>query len=181
MISGVGISGSTVSWTTDEPATSQVEYGTSSAYGSATTPDTARTTAHSQTLSGLRSATTYHYRVISTDAAGNTATSADRTFTTPDTVAPASAASPSAARPSRGAPDEPATTQVEYGTSTAYGSATTLDTARTTAHSQTLSGLQLRDDLPLPGQEHRRGRQHRHVDRTSSSPRQTRSRPSSAA
>src|SRR6185503_16860328 len=39
-ITGVGASGSTVAWSTDEPATSQVEYGTSTAYGSSTTLDT---------------------------------------------------------------------------------------------------------------------------------------------
>ncbi|PYQ19399.1 MAG: hypothetical protein DMF81_22005 [Acidobacteria bacterium] len=37
---------------------------------------------HSQALAGLTAATLYHYRVKSTDAAGNPAVSADSTFTT---------------------------------------------------------------------------------------------------
>jgi hypothetical protein len=87
VISGVGAgsitaSAATVSWTTDEPATTQVEYGTTTAYGSATAPDGSLGTSHSQALSGLTAGTVYHYRVKSADAAGNLATSPDATFTT---------------------------------------------------------------------------------------------------
>ena len=46
-------SGATVTWTTDEPASLQVEYGTTTAYGSATTLDTTLATSHSQPLTGL--------------------------------------------------------------------------------------------------------------------------------
>ena len=80
-----------VSWTTNEPSDSQVEYGTSAAYGSSTTVAAALVTSHTVTLSGLNAATTYHYRVKSRDAAGNLATSADSSFATsaaPDTIAP---------------------------------------------------------------------------------------------
>jgi Domain of unknown function (DUF4082)/Bacterial Ig-like domain/Purple acid Phosphatase, N-terminal domain/Bacterial Ig domain len=78
----------TVTWTTDEPASSRVQYGTSPTSLSGDASDATRVTAHSVTLSGLAPATTYHYRVSSTDAAGNSATSpattdAPRTFTTP--------------------------------------------------------------------------------------------------
>ena len=143
-ISGVSQSGGTVSWTTDEPATTQVEYGTTTAYGSQTTLDSSLTTAHRQTLSGLSAGTTYHYRVRSRDAAGNLATSPDATFTTPasaDTTAPVISAVAQSAGAVSWTTDEPATTQVEYGTTTAYGSQTTLDSSLTTAHRQTLSGL----------------------------------------
>jgi hypothetical protein len=78
----IGASGATVSWTTDEPATSQAEYGTTTAYGSSTALDGSSSQAHSQTLSGLSASTLYHYRVKSRDAAGNLATSGDFTFTT---------------------------------------------------------------------------------------------------
>ncbi|MET1059937.1 MAG: LamG-like jellyroll fold domain-containing protein, partial [Nocardioides sp.] len=44
--------------------------------------DTTLGTAHSQTINGLAPNTTYHFRVRSTDAAGNPAVSGDRTFTT---------------------------------------------------------------------------------------------------
>ena len=86
-ISGVGASGTTISsavitWTTGESATSQVEYGTSSGYGSSSPLDTSLVTTHNVNLTGLTAGTTYHYRVKSKDAAGNEASSSDNTFIT---------------------------------------------------------------------------------------------------
>lgn len=80
----------TINWTTDETSDTQVEYGTTTAYGSSTTLNTSLVTAHSQTLSSLDPGTLYHYRVKSRDGAGNLATSGDYTFTTPtpDSQAP---------------------------------------------------------------------------------------------
>lgn len=75
-------SGATITWTTNEASDTQVEYGTTTAYGNSTTLNTAMVTSHSATLSGLSASTLYHYRVKSRDAAGNLATSADFTFTT---------------------------------------------------------------------------------------------------
>ena len=75
----------TINWTTDEPSDSQVEYGLTTAYGTVTTLDTSLVTAHNIEVTGLATATLYHYRVISTDADGNTTTSADGTFTTATT------------------------------------------------------------------------------------------------
>lgn len=74
--------GARVTWTTDEPATSAVSYGTSTAYEQGTVEDTALSTSHSITLQGLQAATTYHYQVRSTDAGANTAITDDGTFTT---------------------------------------------------------------------------------------------------
>jgi phosphodiesterase/alkaline phosphatase D-like protein len=89
LVSGVTGTGAIVAWTTNEASDTQVEYGTTTAYGSSTTLVAALVTSHNQTLTGLSPATLYHYRVKSKDAAGNLATSADGTFTTVDTVAPA--------------------------------------------------------------------------------------------
>jgi hypothetical protein len=50
---GISSTGATISWTTDEPADAQVEYGPTAAYGSATTVDPVLTLSHSQPLSGL--------------------------------------------------------------------------------------------------------------------------------
>ena len=72
----------TVTWTTDKPSSSQVAYGTTTAYGSATPLDSTPVTAHSQTLSGLTTGQLYHFSVTSTDGSGNTASSADSMFTT---------------------------------------------------------------------------------------------------
>jgi hypothetical protein len=72
----------TISWDTDDPATSQVEYGLTTSYGSSTTLDPNLVTTHSQNLTGLSSSTLYHYRVRSRDQVGNQGISPDYTFTT---------------------------------------------------------------------------------------------------
>jgi fibronectin type 3 domain-containing protein len=79
---GITTSGATISWTTNEASTTQVEYGLTTAYGSTTSLDATMQTSHSQALSGLTPGTGYHYRVRSSDAAGNLASSGDNTFTT---------------------------------------------------------------------------------------------------
>ena len=89
--SSITATGAAVTWTTDEASDSQIEYGTTTSYGSSTTLDSTLVTAHPQTLSGLAPSTLYHYRVKSKDASGNLATSGDYTFTTlglPDTTPP---------------------------------------------------------------------------------------------
>ncbi len=87
---GVTGTGATINWTTNEDSDTQVEYGTTTGYGSSTTLNTNLVTAHTQTLTGLSANTLYHYRVKSKDASGNLATSIDYTFTTPavDSQAP---------------------------------------------------------------------------------------------
>jgi len=79
--SGITVSGATITWTTNEPATSQVEYGLTEQFGSSTTLETL-VTSHSVELAGLEADTTYHCRVISRDAANNEAVSLGQTFTT---------------------------------------------------------------------------------------------------
>ncbi len=142
-------SATTITWTTNESADSRILYGTTSSYGSATTLNASLVTTHTAAVTGLLSGTLYHYQIVSKDAAGNTATATDRTFTTasaPDTTPPAISAV------SSGTPGQTSTTiswttdeasdsQVTYGPTTAYGSTTTLNTTLVTTHSVTLSGL----------------------------------------
>src|SRR5207237_8324013 len=71
----------TITWTTDKPATSQVDYGTTSTYGTSTTPDPTLVTGHSVTLANLTSSTTYHYRVDNNNSSGFGSSSGDNTFT----------------------------------------------------------------------------------------------------
>jgi alpha-tubulin suppressor-like RCC1 family protein len=63
-----------ISWQTDEPSTSQVEYDfgvTGDSYGSKTQEDTTLTTSHVVVLTGLRPSSSYHLRAVSKDASGN--------------------------------------------------------------------------------------------------------------
>lgn len=154
VISGVTASnltstGAVVTWITNEASNTQVDYGTTTSYGSSTTLNSTPVTSHSQTLGGLASATLYHYRVKSRDAANNLATSGDFTFTTTstlDTTAPVISNVAAASVTTTGATvtwttNEAATSQVDYGLTSGYGSSTTLNSTLVTGHSQTLSGL----------------------------------------
>ena len=93
----------TITWTTNEVADSQVDYGLTTSYGSTTPLDSNLVLSHSVPISGLNSSTPYHYRVRSRDAAGNLTVSADSTFTTvstPDTIPPDTTIVSSPANPS---------------------------------------------------------------------------------
>ena len=91
VVSAVAATGSgtsaTVTWTTDEPATSRVDYGTSSSALSLNATTAGLSTSHSVTLSGLTPNTRYYYRVTSADAAGN-ATTSPATTSSPASYAP---------------------------------------------------------------------------------------------
>jgi hypothetical protein len=136
----------TVTWTTDENATSGVAYGPTVAYG-----DTAGVAGHLKDhgvpLSGLAPSTTYHYQVSSTDAAGNGPTqSADHTFATTAAAFPVITAGPAvtnlggASATITWTTNEAATSQVEYGLSASYGSSASV-AGTATAHSVTVTGL----------------------------------------
>lgn len=140
-----------VSWLTNEPADSQVEYGLTTAYGSTTTLNSSLVTSHYSYLSGLAAGTTYHYRVRSRDGSGNLAVSGDYTFTTPsiDTTPPIIASTTAATFVSSSMAwayvtwytNEPADSQVEYGTSTFYGTVSSLNTFLTNSHGVSISPL----------------------------------------
>ncbi len=79
-----------ITWRTDEPANSIVKYGLTSNYELGTITLSDLVTAHSISLFGLTQNTLYHFKVFSTDAAGNEAASDDETFRTlPDLAPPA--------------------------------------------------------------------------------------------
>jgi hypothetical protein len=154
VISGVNASnitttGVTLSWNTDEPSDTQVEYGTSVGYGSLSTQNPALVTSHGVAFGGLTSAMQYHYRVRSKDAAGNQAVSGDFTFTTqtaadttPPMISGVSASNVTSGTASISwSTNEASDTQVEFGTTSAYGSATALNTSMVSSHAASLSGL----------------------------------------
>ncbi len=69
----------TITWTTNEAASSIVSYGTTSSYGSSTGEvDTSpRVTSHAVSISGLVLCRDYHFRPTSKDAAGNEVAGSD--------------------------------------------------------------------------------------------------------
>jgi hypothetical protein len=106
VISNVIVAGTTdttaaITWHTDEPSNSMVQYGASSTWGnySWSENDAGMVTSHSVTLTGLTEGTVYYFSVGSTDASGNgpdlnsnsTNPSAEDSFITdtdPDEAAP---------------------------------------------------------------------------------------------
>ncbi len=145
----ISSSSATISWATNEPATSQVDFGLTTAYGSSSPLDTTLVTSHRVTLQSLALGRLYHYRVRSRDAAGNSAVSNDATFTTSstaDTTPPVISAVAASSVTATGATiswttNEPSDSQVSYGPTTAYGSNTPLNITMVTSHSVALSGL----------------------------------------
>lgn len=77
----IGTSTVTISWITDEVATSTIEYGLTDIYDSSMSISTGTTT-HVFVLTDLIPNTTYHHRLISTDVLGNISITEDQTFTT---------------------------------------------------------------------------------------------------
>ena len=74
----------TITWETDEPATSQVEYGKTKDYGQTKKSDGEPTTNHKVRLTGLVSSTTYYFMVKSADKCGNEATKTEMLITLPE-------------------------------------------------------------------------------------------------
>ena len=142
--SGITTTSATVNWTTDQPSTSQVEYGTTAGYGSVSTLSATLSTAHSITLTGLTPGTTYSFAALSTDSAG-TATSGNFTFATAVSIPVISNITTSGITATTAtinwATAPPSSSQVEFGTTAAYGSLSSLNSTLSTAHSVTLTGL----------------------------------------
>ena len=88
--SAMTASSAQLSWATNVPATSSIDYGTTPSYGVSTPVNPSMVTTHQVALTSLAAGTTYHYRVRST-AGGSTAASNDQMFSTPsgaDTIPP---------------------------------------------------------------------------------------------
>jgi len=82
-VSGITTSSATVIWSTsNDPSSSQVEYGTTTGYGTLTVLDPTLVISHSVSVGNLSPGTIYHFRVRSTDSNGVLSVSGDFTFTT---------------------------------------------------------------------------------------------------
>jgi peroxiredoxin/chitodextrinase len=88
-ISNITDFSATITWQTDRPATSQMEYGETDSYGSIASASKEPATKHSITLIGLKPKNSYHFIVKSKDTFGTEAASEDRTFITLSTAAAA--------------------------------------------------------------------------------------------
>ena len=138
----------TVTWRTNVPTTTQVEYGPTTRYGLTTPVNSNSTTSHSVTLTGLNLGATYNYRALST-ANGFTARGTNRQFTTQgapctDSVCISNVLVTNITN--SGATitwktNVPATTQVNYGPTPRYGLSTPLNNNPVTDHSVPITGL----------------------------------------
>lgn len=85
-ISGLSVSAgsstATLTWATNEGATTEILYGTDPGNLNLTFADNALVLDHSASLSGLNSETTYYFQARSRDGAGNTTTTSVQSFTT---------------------------------------------------------------------------------------------------
>jgi peroxiredoxin len=142
----------TIKWTTDKPSTSLVKITDASGAVIKTTPVETLASSHSITISGLRPSTTYHYTVVSTDAAGNKMTSGGELRTqgtalvtadkTPPTISGLGVSNiTEASAIITWLTNEPATGQVKYQKTGEVSSTTPLDTNLTTTHTVTLTKL----------------------------------------
>ena len=145
--SGITENGATISWTTNEASTSQVEYGPTAGYGHATALNSSLETSHSQALDGLTIGTLYHYRVKSMDTAGNLAVSGDYTFSTSSDSTPPTIGSVVVSEQTgtqvtiNWSTNEASDSQIEYGTTTVYDSVTALDPLLQMSHVQIIDDL----------------------------------------
>jgi phosphodiesterase/alkaline phosphatase D-like protein len=154
----VGPTSATVTGSVDpggQATTAYVEYGKSTSYGSKTTAVSAGSgsvaVAFTAGLTGLDSGTTYHYRVVATNA-GGTDRGSDAVFTTsvPPVATTGSASSIAATSATLNATVDPngrdTTYYFEYGTSSSYGTKTSSKSAGSSASPQSesasITGLQ---------------------------------------
>lgn len=77
-----GNSSATITWTTNHPSSSSVEYGETTGYELGSVDDPTPVKSHSVTLSDLAPGTAYHARITSENESGLAASSGDLGFTT---------------------------------------------------------------------------------------------------
>ena len=145
--SNITRSGATITWTTNVPSTSQVDFGTDVGQPLRSAVDASLVTSHRQVLYGLAPGATYHYRVRSVLASGGTGISGDSTFVTaPDGSGPeligVSAQRVTSTTASLGWTTSTGTVaQVEYGATRNYGAFTLLKIFALPAQEMLLMGL----------------------------------------
>lgn len=141
----IGDNAATITWTTNLPSSSTVRYGVAST-SEQTASGSNSVTQHNVTLAGLSPGTTYRYKASSQDAQGRLGESGERVFTTTNSTAPPTISNVSVQPIESGKAtvrwetNQPATSQVQYGLTTAYGSSASNSTLKT-SHAVELNGL----------------------------------------
>lgn len=134
-----------IKWTTDLPSSSQVEYGPTDSYGSATAIDATYVTNHFVRLTGLSAGQLYHYRVRSGsvfEAVSDDCTFTTQTDSTPPVISNVTVAAVEQDRALiTWTTDDPSTSRVDYGLTTSYDQSTAEDPALVTGHSVLVTGL----------------------------------------
>ena len=115
----------TITWTTNEPATSAVGYGPTSAYEDGTVYGPSPVLSHSVILSPLTTGQLYHFQITSVDVDLNETTSADSTFvanvdTNGPVISDIQAFAGSTSTTIAWTTDEPATGVADYGFTEIY-------------------------------------------------------------
>ena len=153
-VSDIGTTTARINWTTNELTRTQIAYGTSTSYTTETGWSAGANTTHTHFITGLTANIAYHFQITVKDAAANTASSGDMTFTTAspppaDTTAPVISSISIGNLASTTADvvwttNEVATSKVYYGTTTPLslsGASFIADSSLVTSHTKTLSGL----------------------------------------
>ncbi len=143
----IGPTWAVIAWESERPASSQVEYGPTDAYGFQTPLDDQLVSDHEVLLNGLTENTLYHYRVISIDGNGVGAVSDDGTFTTLEIDVTGPPVLGGVATEEMSATsmrvtwltDRPATSMVRYGLGDALNLSTPLDSTEVYVHSVLVS------------------------------------------
>ena len=148
-----------IAWDTDIASTTEVEYGTTTAYDSSLPINTTPQTGHTATLTGLIPSTTYHFIAKSTDSGGQRSVSVDTTFTTLAAGPVGATPGPTIEAPKgpvvtsvkitpaktqaivTWVTDVPSDSLVEFGPDTKYGLKSIPDYTSRIQHSVTLTGL----------------------------------------
>jgi len=136
----------TITWTTDQSSSSQLNYGLTTAYTLSSTLDLTLVTSHSVTVTGLAPGATYDFDVMSGNYSAVSSTSTNYTFTTTGTAPPTVITNVGSSSVTSGTAtitwttDQVSSSVVNYGTTTGYGSTASLG-ALVTTHSVVLTGL----------------------------------------
>ncbi len=139
----------TIFWTTNENATSYVDYGTSTTNLNLTTGTSSLVTAHKISLTGLSQGTVYYYQVRSADGAGKSTTDNNSGsyyhFTTrgPEIITSNVEVDPleTTSATINWDTNEAVSSTVDYGQATSSLDTTVSDSNSTTSHALSLTGL----------------------------------------